>query len=51
MRLSGPIAHTDQTVERVRALGATAVRVEEALYRILIATDRLAGLRCGRSFT
>lgn len=48
---SGPIAHTQQTVGRVRALGATAARVEQAVYRILIAADRLAVLRCGRSFT
>lgn len=51
VRLSGPTAHTQQTVERVRALGATAAPVEQAVYSILIAADRLAVLRCGRSFT
>lgn len=38
----GPIVHSDETVERVRALASTAASGEEALYRILIAADRLA---------
>ena len=38
----GPIVHSDETVERVRALAATTAVGEEALYRTLIAADRLA---------
>lgn len=38
----GPIVHSDETVERVRALAATTALGEEALYRTLIAADRLA---------
>lgn len=37
----GPIVHSDETVERIRALASTAASGEEALYRILIAADRL----------
>jgi phosphoketolase len=37
----GPIVHSDETVERVRALAATTAVGEEALYRTLIAADRL----------
>lgn len=37
----GPIVHSDETVERVRALASTAASWEEALYRTLIAADRL----------
>ncbi|MFN3727457.1 MAG: xylulose 5-phosphate 3-epimerase [Allosphingosinicella sp.] len=39
----GPIVHSDETVERVRALALTTASGGEALYRILIAADRLAG--------
>lgn len=39
----GPILHSDETVEHIRALASTAASGEEALYRILIAADRLAG--------
>lgn len=38
----GRIIHSDETVERVRALASTTASGEEALYRILIAADRLA---------
>ena len=38
----GPIVHSDQTIERVRALASTTASGKEALYRILIAADRLA---------
>lgn len=38
----GAIVHSDETVERVRALAATTALGEEALYRTLIAADRLA---------
>src|SRR3546814_5529210 len=39
----GPIVHSDETIERVRALAATTGVGAETLYRILIAADRLAG--------
>lgn len=38
----GPIVHSDETVARVHALASTAASGEEAVYRILIAADRLA---------
>lgn len=38
----GRIAHSDETIERVRALASTFNFEDEALYRILIAADRLA---------
>ena len=38
----GPIVHSDETVARVHALASTAASGEEALYRTLIAADRLA---------
>jgi phosphoketolase len=38
----GQIVHSNETVERVRALVLTIASEEEALYRILIAADRLA---------
>lgn len=38
----GQIVHSNETIERVRALASAAASGEEALYRILIAADRLA---------
>ncbi|WP_011583186.1 MULTISPECIES: D-xylulose 5-phosphate/D-fructose 6-phosphate phosphoketolase [Chelativorans] len=37
----GPIAHTDETVERIKALAASGRIDPDTLYRILIAADRL----------
>jgi phosphoketolase len=38
----GLIAHSDETIERVRALASSSDLGEETLYRVLIAADRLA---------
>jgi len=37
----GPISHNDETIERVAALAASSRIEPEALYRILVAADRL----------